>query len=100
MTRGARVDGVSFPLLLDGVSHEETYAPKYDREAESELLAWQGLQLRPNGRAFSITTEDYVGSCTQQTKARRVYAKSRERGFSPYATISSANQDSVCYWAF
>ena len=55
-----------------------------------------GSQRRP----FSITTEDYVGSCSQDARARRVYAKSRERGFSPYASISSANQDSVCYWAF
>ncbi len=99
-TRAAHVNGVPFPSLLDGVSREETYAPKYDREAESDLLAWQALRLRPNGRPFSITTEDYVGSCAQQARARRVYAKSRERGFSPYATISSANQDSVCYWGF
>ena len=89
-----------FPSLLDGVSREETYAPKYDRDAEAELLAWQALSLTPNGRPFSITTEDYVGSCTQDARARRVYAKSRERGFSPYATISSANQDRVCFWSF
>jgi cysteinyl-tRNA synthetase, unknown class len=99
-TRDARVDGVAFPSLLDGVSREETYAPKYDRDAESELLAWKALSLAPNGRPFSITTEDYVGSCSQDARARRIYAKSRERGFSPYATISSANQDRVCFWSF
>jgi cysteinyl-tRNA synthetase, unknown class len=99
-TREARVGGVAFPSLLDGVSREETYAPKYDRDGEAELLAWRGLSLAPNGRPFSITTEDYVGSCSQDARARRVYAKSRERGFSPYATISSANQDRVCFWAF
>ncbi len=99
-TRNARVDGVAFPSLLDGVSREETYAPKYDRDAESELLAWKELSLTPNGHPFSITTEDYVGSCSQDARARRVYAKSREHGFSPYATISSANQDRVCFWSF
>ena len=99
-TRNARVAGVAFSSLLDGVSHEETYAPKYDREAESELLAWKALSLTPNGRTFSITTEDYVGSCSQDARARRVYAKSREHGFSPYATMSSANQDRVCFWSF
>jgi cysteinyl-tRNA synthetase len=99
-TREARVGGVAFPSLLDGVSREETYAPKYDRDGEAELLAWRGLSLTPNGLPFSITTEDYVGSCNQDARARRVYAKSRERGFSPYATISSANQDRVCFWAF
>jgi cysteinyl-tRNA synthetase, unknown class len=99
-TRAAHVDGVPFPSLLDGISREEIYAPRYDREAESELLAWQALGLKPNGRPFSITTEDYVGSCGQQARAQRVYAKSREHGFSPYATISSANQDNVCYWVF
>jgi cysteinyl-tRNA synthetase len=99
-TRDAHVGGVAFPSLLDGVSREETYAPKYDRDAETEMLAWQRLSLAPNGRRFSITTEDYVGSCSQDARARRVYAKSRERGFSPYATISSANQDRVCFWPF
>ena len=99
-TREARVGGVAFPSLLDGVSREEAYGPKYDRDAETELLAWQRLSLAPNGRPFSITTEDYVGSCNQDARARRIYVKSRERGFSPYATISSANQDAVCFWSF
>jgi cysteinyl-tRNA synthetase len=99
-TRAARVGEVAFPSLLDGVSHEETYAPRYDRDAESELLAWKSLGLTPNGRSFSITTEDYVGGCNQTARARRVFTKSRGRGFSPYAGISSANQDTVCFWPF
>ena len=99
-TRAAQVGGVPFTSLLDGVSREETYAPRYDRDAESDLLAWKALGLTPNGRAFSITTEDYVGSCGQTARARQVFAKSRGRGFSPYATISSADQDTVCYWPF
>jgi cysteinyl-tRNA synthetase, unknown class len=99
-TRKAKVGGVPFPSLLDGISREETYTPRYDREAESELLAWKALGLTIEGRPFSITTEDYVGSCRNAASARRAYEKSRGRGFSPYATISSANQDSVCSWTF
>jgi cysteinyl-tRNA synthetase len=99
-TRAATVGGVTVASLIDGVSREEIYAPRFDREAEADLLAWKALGLTPNGRPFSITTEDYVGGCGQTARAKKVYAKSRGRGFSPYATISSANQDSVCFWAF
>ena len=100
VTRAARVGNLPYPSLLDGVSREETYAPRYDREAETDLLAWQAMGLSPNGRPFSITTEDYVGSCRELARARKVFMKSRGRGFSPYVTISSADQDSVCYWPF
>jgi cysteinyl-tRNA synthetase len=100
VTRTAQVGGVAFPSLLDGVSREEAYAPRYDREAEAELVAWKQLALAPNGRAFSITTEDYVGGCGELARARKVFNKSRGRGFSPYVTISSADQDTVCYWPF
>ncbi len=94
-TRDAVVDGVPFPSLLDGVSREEVYAPRYDRDAEAELLAWKRLGL---SSAFSITTLDYLGNCHDQRRARAVYARSRANGFSPYVTISSANQDRVCDW--
>jgi cysteinyl-tRNA synthetase len=100
VTRAAEVGGVAFASLLDGVSREEVYAPRYDRDAEGDLLAWKALGLAPNGRPFSITTEDYVGGCREMARARKVFAKSRGRGFSPYATISSADQDSICYWPF
>jgi cysteinyl-tRNA synthetase len=100
VTRDAMVGGVSFPSLLDGVSREETYAPRQDATAESELVAWRSLGLTVAGRPFSITTEDYVGGCQNTRLARRVYARSRRQGFSPYATISSANQDTVCFWPF
>lgn len=96
-TREAVVGGVPFPRILDGVSHEEVYAPRYDRAAESELLAWAAAANRDGGR-FSITTLDYVGSCRDRRRAQRVYSRSRANGFSPYATISSANQDTVCDW--
>jgi len=97
-TRDAIVDGVPFPRLLDGVSREEVYAPRYDRDAEAELLAWKRLGPSSGGAPFSITTLDYLGNCRDRRRARAVYARSRANGFSPYVTISSANQDHVCDW--
>jgi cysteinyl-tRNA synthetase len=92
------VAGVPFPRLLDGISREEVYAPRYDRDAEAELLAWKRLGTSGNGSLFSITTLDYVGTCQDRRRAQAVYARSRANGFSPYATISSANQNRVCDW--
>ncbi len=48
-TRDAIVDGVPFPRLIDGISREEVYAPRYDRDAEAELLAWRQLGLSAGG---------------------------------------------------
>ncbi len=97
-TREGTTGGVAFASLLDGVAHEEVYAPKYDASAEAELDAWQAMALRPNGHAFWIATLDYVGGCGEAAKARRVYARSRAKGFVPYASDSSAKQGVVCYW--
>jgi cysteinyl-tRNA synthetase len=93
-TRLGTTGGLSFPSLLDGISHEEVYAPAYDSQAEMELLAWQALG-QPN---FWIATEDYVGSCSNASGAMSVYQKSRAHGFSPYASDASAGQRVVCYW--
>jgi cysteinyl-tRNA synthetase len=102
VTRSGVTGGVPFPSLLDGISHEEVYAPAYDSSAEAELVAWKGMNLRPGGggRPFWIGTEDYVGNCAATASAMSVYAKSRARGFSPYATDASAGQMVVCYWGF
>jgi cysteinyl-tRNA synthetase len=100
ITRGGTTHGVPFPALLDGLSHEEVYAPSYDASAETELLAWQALGLDIGGHPLSITTEDYVGACDATGAAQSAYAASRAHGFSPYATISSADQNSICYWPF
>src|SRR5581483_5294379 len=64
-TRLGVTGGVAFSSLLDGISHEEVYAPSYDAQAEMELLAWQ--TLRPSD--FWIATEDYVGSCSNVSGA-------------------------------
>jgi cysteinyl-tRNA synthetase len=97
-TRDAVVEGVPFPHLLDGVSREEVYTPRYDRAAEAELLSWKNLGSEAGGAPLSITTLDYVGNCSDRRRALRVYTRSRSNGFSPYVTISSADQDTVCHW--
>jgi cysteinyl-tRNA synthetase, unknown class len=91
---------VRFPSLLDGISHEEVYAPEHDAGAEAELAAWRALDLRPGGMPFWIGTEDYVGGCQNVAAARSAYDRSRARGFSPYASDASAGQQVVCYWPF
>jgi cysteinyl-tRNA synthetase len=100
VTRTGTTGGLAFPSLLDGISHEEVYAPAYDTQAEQELLAWKSLQLLPGGRPFFIGTEDYVGSCTATAAAMTAYTQSRSNGFSPYATDASGMQKVVCYWGF
>lgn len=100
VTRLGTTRGVRFADLLDGISHEEVYAPRRDEEAERQLEAWRDMRLRPGGRPFWIGTEDYVGACSNVTAARAAYAASRANGFSPYASDASAGQQSVCYWHF
>jgi cysteinyl-tRNA synthetase len=99
-TRTGVTGGVAYPSLLDGISHEEVYFPAADPTALAELHAWQALALRPGGRAFWIATEDYVGSCTNTTDAHTAYDRSRDAGFSPYATDQSGGQMVVCYWGY
>ena len=100
ITRLGMTGGQAFTALLDGISHEEVYAPQYDRQSEAELIAWGRNGLLPGGRAFFIGTEDYVGSCGSRSAAIAAYTASRARGFSPYATDASGNQTVVCYWGF
>ena len=99
-TRLGQTGGVAFASLLDGVAHEEVYAPKKDALAESQLQSWRDMKLAPGGRPFWIGTEDYVGDCANTSTASAAYAASRAQGFSPYAADASAKQQSVCYWAF
>ncbi len=100
ITRLGKTGGVSFPSLLDGISHEEVYAPKPDKDAEKELLAWKKLDLKPGGRKFWIATEDYVGKASNVERARKIYEKSRANGFSPYVADESGKQQKVFYWGF
>ncbi|MGA7122623.1 MAG: endo alpha-1,4 polygalactosaminidase [Polyangiaceae bacterium] len=100
VTRLGTTGGEQFSSLLDGLSREGVYSPVYDATAEAQLLAWQNLGLKPGGRPFWIATEDYVSSCAATRAAMNVYAQSRAKGFSPYATDSSSGQRVICYWGF
>lgn len=100
VTRLGTSGGIPFPSLLDGISHEEVYAPAYDAQSEAELSSWLGQGLTPGGRPFFIGTEDYVGSCSAAVAAQSAYVASRSHGFSPYATDASGSQTVVCFWPF
>jgi len=100
VTRLGTTAGVSFPSLLDGISHEEVYTPVPDDQSIQELKAWSALKLHPGGQPFWIATEDYVGSCDNSGAALKAYTASRAQGFSPYASDASAGQQGVCYWPF
>jgi cysteinyl-tRNA synthetase len=98
VTRLASIDGLRFAELLDGISHEDIYSPGDAAEAEAELRAWQAMRLLPGGRPFWIGTEDYVGTCSNETAARGVISKSRALGFSPYIADKSEGQRVVCWY--
>lgn len=98
VTRLGKTGGVAFPTLLDGISHEEVFAPAADQNAQTEMTNWKKMNLRPGSRAFWIGTEDYVGSAKNTTLQKQVYAKSRSLGFSPYCADASDKQQTVFYW--
>lgn len=98
VTRLGKTGGVPFATLLDGISHEEVFAPVADSQAQSELSAWKVMRLRPGGRAFWIGTEDYVGRASNGALQKKVYAQSRALGFSPYCADESGQQQRVFYW--
>ncbi len=98
VTRLGMTGGVSYPSLLDGISHEEVFAPAHDAQAEMELLAWKSLGLMPGGHAFFLGTEDYVGSCSMTAAAQAAYAQSTADGFSPYVSDASASMTAPCFW--
>ncbi len=99
VTRLGVTGGVRFATLLDGIAHEEVWEPDPDPDAEEELVAWRDLGLKnAAGVPFWIGTVDYVGSCANVAAAKMVFAKSRARGFSPWASDASAKQKVVCRW--
>jgi cysteinyl-tRNA synthetase len=89
---------VDYPSLLDGIAHEEVFKPALDKTAESELVKWSAMNLKPGGRPFWIATLDYVGSCANTKDAQAAFRLSRARGFSPSVSDASAAQQTVCYW--
>ncbi len=99
-TRQGITGGVAFTSLLDGIAHEEVYAPTYDAAVERELLTWSREHPGVRGRKLWIGTLDYVGGCGNARQAKIVFARSRTHGFSPSVSDASAGQNVVCYWGF
>jgi cysteinyl-tRNA synthetase len=100
VTRLGRTEAGSYPALLDGIAHEQVFAPTRDDEALAQLLEWKKMNLTVGGRPFFIGVEDYVGSCRASARAKKVYAENMARGFAPYASDASAGQQKICYWPF
>jgi cysteinyl-tRNA synthetase, unknown class len=99
VTRLGKTGGIEYRRLLDGIAHEEIYAPTYDADAEEELLAWQKMNLRSKGGdPFAILVEDYVGGCDNASAAVSAIDRSTARGFSAYVSDASEGQRVVCYW--
>jgi cysteinyl-tRNA synthetase len=99
VTRLGVTNAIEFSRLLDGIAHEEVYAPVHDKQAESELLAWKTMALKSReGRPFVILVEDYVGDCQNTKEALAAIDKSLANGFSPYVSDESGEQKVVCYW--
>jgi cysteinyl-tRNA synthetase len=93
--------GVSYPSLLDGVSHEEVYSNGGDAGARREMLAWEGLGLTVAGQPFWLGVEDYVGACSTAKKpaADALYAKAKTDGLNEYVTDDSGKQLAPCFWS-
>jgi cysteinyl-tRNA synthetase len=100
-TRLGKTHGVNYPSILDGISHEEVYAPTPDATARAELLAWKAMGLTVGGDPFWIAAEDYVGACSSSAKsaADKVYASAQKDGFVEYVTDASATQSAPCFWS-
>jgi cysteinyl-tRNA synthetase, unknown class len=99
ITRLGTTGGIEYRRLLDGIAHEEVYAPETDARAEAELLAWKSLDLESReGRPFTILVEDYVGDCGNRSAATTAIDRSLAKGFSPYVSDESGGQKVVCYW--
>jgi cysteinyl-tRNA synthetase len=99
VTRLGTTGGIPFPLLLDGIAHEEVYAPTRDPSAEAQLIAWTSMRLSTRGRhPFWVGVEDYVGSCANKTAAQAAAARANAYRFSPYVSDESAGQRVVCFW--
>lgn len=97
VTLGGMTGGVPFPSLLDGIAHEEVFAPKPDAGALRELLAWQQWMREHDRPDFWIGTLDYVGDCRRPRVAADVIARSRAKGLHPSVSDASAGQGTVCW---
>ena len=107
-TRRGVVGASTFASLLDGVAHESVFTQRVDSSdvlktdpgVVADLGAWNDAGLKPGGRTFFVGTLDYVNSCTNTASAMEAYRLSRAAQFSPYASDSSAKQQTLCFWNF
>lgn len=97
-TRTARVGGVPFPSVLDGIAHESVFAPRYDAEADTRLAHWLAWRKEQPGRRLWVGTLDYVGNCDNIERARAAATRSHARGYTPAVSDASAGQQRICDW--
>jgi len=100
VTRNGMTHGVPYPIVLDGISHEEVYTDGADATSRDEMLAWKALGLKVNGRPFWLAAEDYVGACAAESKpdALAIEARANADGLSSYVTDASGSQTAPCFW--
>ncbi len=100
ITLNGYTNGIWYPLLLDGISHEEVYSNGGDAEALSQMKKWRDKKIFVNGFPFWLGVEEYVGKCdsAHKSEALSLYNKATSDGFNAYVTDESSVQQSPCYW--
>jgi cysteinyl-tRNA synthetase len=100
ITLNGYTQGIWFPLLLDGVSHEEVYSNGGDSEALSQMKKWRDKSIMINDYPFWLGVEEYVGKCdsAHKSEAISIYNKAKSDGFNAYVTDESSIQQSPCFW--
>jgi cysteinyl-tRNA synthetase len=101
VTMNGTTNGVAYPSLLDGVSHEEVYSNGGDAVPRQQMLAWQALGLTVSGVPFWLATEEYVGACSAADKpaATAIYQQALADGLNTYVTDASGQQSAPCFWS-
>lgn len=100
ITLNGYTNGIWYPLLLDGISHEEVYSNGGDPEALSQMKKWRDKRLFVNGFPFWLGVEEYIGKCdsAHKSEALSLYNKATSDGFNAYVTDKSSGQQSPCFW--
>lgn len=103
-TLHGRTGGRPFAELLDGVAHESlftqpssegdarraSYRVERDEEALAEMRAWKALSLKPGGRPFHLSAQEYLGSRPDSGAMARVKAQAAAEGFALHVGDRSA----------
>lgn len=108
VTREGVTGGRRFAELIDGVAHESlftqpsetndarkaVYRIANDEEALAEMRAWKRLNLRPGGRPFHLSAQEYMGAKPTQAAMDQVRAKAKAEGFTLHIADKSAGMQS------